>query len=156
MSDAPHLLNADVAQVLLRSNGAALCVRRRPDAALAPGQLTVVGCHLEVGEPLDYAARREAEEETGVRISAEQQEFCGLIHHHDPGDGLDRVTAVFVAQSWSGESHNAEPDKHEGLFWVSMESPPLDCHPYTTTVFHMFHPRPVLPGFERPTQGGSE
>ncbi|MEK8146366.1 hypothetical protein NKH18_49160 [Streptomyces sp. M10(2022)] len=53
----------------------------------------------------------------------EQQEFCGLIHHHDPGDGPDRITAVFVAQSWAGEPHNAEPHKHEGLFWVSLEKP---------------------------------
>ncbi|WP_413804648.1 NUDIX domain-containing protein [Streptomyces sp. OE57] len=116
MSNAPHLLIADVVQVLLRANGAALCVRRKPDAALAPGQLTVVGGHLEAGEPLDRAARREAKEETGVHINTDQQEFCGLSHHHEPGDGMDRITAVFIAQSWAGEPHNAEPDKHEELF----------------------------------------
>ncbi|WP_327669446.1 MULTISPECIES: NUDIX domain-containing protein [unclassified Streptomyces] len=137
MSDAPHLLIADVAQVLLQPSGAALCVRRKPDAALAPGQLTVVGGHLQAGEPLDHAARREAKEEAGVHLSAEQQEFCGLIHHHDADGGLDRVTAVFVAQSWTGEPYNAEPDKHEGLFWVSLERPSPDCHPYTATIFHM-------------------
>ncbi|MER5996256.1 NUDIX domain-containing protein [Streptomyces viridosporus] len=137
MSAEPHLLIADVAQVLLRSHGAALCVRRKPDAALAPGQLTVVGGHLESGEPLDYAARREAKEETGVLINAEQQEFCGLIHHHESGSGLGRITAVFVARSWTGEPYNAEPDKHEGLFWVPMERPAPDCHPYTAAIFHM-------------------
>jgi ADP-ribose pyrophosphatase YjhB (NUDIX family) len=132
VSEEHHLLIADVAQVLLRSNGAALCVRRKADAALAPGQLTVVGGHPEAGEPLDHAARREAQEGVGVLISAEQQEFCGLIHHDDPGGGMDRITAVFVAQSWTGE-----PDKHEGLFWVPMETPSPDCHPYTATIFHM-------------------
>jgi 8-oxo-dGTP pyrophosphatase MutT (NUDIX family) len=137
VSKEPHLLIADVAQVLLRSNGAALCVRRKPDAALAPGQLTVVGGHLQAGEPLDHAARREAQEEAGVFISAEQQEFCGLIHHHDAEGGLDRITSVFVAQSWTGEPYNAEPDKHEGLFWVPMERPSPDCHAYTATIFHM-------------------
>ena len=126
MSAEPHLLIADVAQVLLRSHG----------AALAPGQLTVVGGHLESGEPLDYAARREAKEETGVLINAEQQEFCGLIHH-EPASGLDRITAVFVARSWRGEPYNAEPDKHEGLFWVPTERPSPDCHPYTAAIFHM-------------------
>ncbi|WP_447035456.1 NUDIX domain-containing protein [Streptomyces sp. DSM 118878] len=137
MNKAPHLLIADVAQVLLRPNGAALCVRRKPDADLAPGQLTVVGGHLEAGEPLDHAARREVKEEVGVLVSADRQEFCGLIHHHDPDRGLDRITAVFVAQSWSGEPYNAEPDKHEGLFWVSIERPSPDCHLYTATIFHM-------------------
>lgn len=37
------------------------------------------------------AARREAKEETGVLINAEQQEFCSLIHHDDPGSRLDRI-----------------------------------------------------------------
>ncbi|MFF9143171.1 NUDIX domain-containing protein [Streptomyces albogriseolus] len=137
MSREPHLLIADVAQVLLRSNGAALSVHRKPDAAFVPGQLTVVGGHLQAGEPLDHAARREAREEAGVLISAEQQEFCGLIHHHDAEGGLDRITSVFVAQSWRGEPYNAEPDKHEGLFWVPMERPSPECHPCTATIFHM-------------------
>ncbi|MEH0447436.1 NUDIX domain-containing protein [Streptomyces sp. B21-102] len=156
MSDAPHLLIADVAQVLLRASGAALCVRRRPDTALAPGQLTVVGGHLEAGETLDHTARREAEEETGVRISGEHQEFCGLVHHHVAGDGPDRITAVFVAQSWVGEPHNAEPDKHEGLFWVSMEKPSPDCHSYTTAIFQMLTHGPSYRALNWPTQGGTE
>ncbi|MGW7069443.1 NUDIX domain-containing protein [Streptomyces sp. NPDC054855] len=156
MSDVPHLLIADVAQILLRSNGAALCVRRKPDAALAPGQLAVIGGHLEAGEPLDHAARREAEEETGVLINAEQQEFCGLIHHHDPGGGLDRLTAVFVAQSWRGEPYNAEPDKHEGLFWVPIEKPTADCHSYTVAIFHMLTHGPSYRALNWPAQGGSE
>ncbi|MFE1027756.1 NUDIX domain-containing protein [Streptomyces sp. NPDC058818] len=135
VSGEPHLLIADVAQVLLRSNGAALCVHRKLDAALAPGQLTVVGGHLQAGEPLDHAARREAQEEAGVLISAEQQEFCGLIHHHDADGELDRITAVFVAQSWTGEPYNAEPDKHEGLFWVPLEKPPRSATPTPSRSF---------------------
>ncbi|MEU3145765.1 NUDIX hydrolase [Streptomyces sp. NPDC006999] len=70
VSESPHLLIADVAQVLLRSNGTALCVRRNPGTALAPGQLTVVGGHLEADEPLDHAARREA---TSGTIASTQQ-----------------------------------------------------------------------------------
>ncbi|WP_435610837.1 NUDIX domain-containing protein [Streptomyces sp. C10-9-1] len=143
MSEAPHLLTADVARVLLRSDGAALCVRRTADDVLAPGRLTVVGGHREAGEPLDRAARRGAKEEAGVRLSADRQELCGLIHHHGPGDGTDRITAVVVAQSWTGEPYNAEPDQHEGLLRVPMERPSPDCRPSTATIFPM------------PTQGPS-
>ncbi|MFF6801943.1 NUDIX domain-containing protein [Streptomyces sp. NPDC012616] len=153
MSASPHQLIADVAQVLLRTNGAALCVRRALDAALAPGQLTVVGGHLEVGEPLDHAARREAMEEVGVLITAEQQEFCGLIHHHGSDGGLDRITAVFVAQSWMGEPYNAEPHQHEGLFWVPMERPSPDCRPYTATTFHMLTHGPSYRAINWPAGG---
>ncbi|MFJ7947242.1 NUDIX domain-containing protein [Streptomyces sp. NPDC096354] len=154
MSDTPHLLIADVAQILLRANGAALCVRRKPDADLAPGQLTVVGGHLKPDEPLDRAARREAKEETGVHISADQQEFCGLVHHHEP-PGRDRITAVFVTQSWTGEPYNAEPQKHEGLFWVPMEKSPPDCHPYTAAIFHMLTHGPSYRALNWPRPGGA-
>ncbi|MET8683624.1 NUDIX domain-containing protein [Streptomyces sp. NPDC004732] len=155
MIETPHLLIADVAQILLRANGAALCVRRKPDAALAPGQLTVVGGHLKTGEPLDRAARRETEEEAGVLIRADQQEFCGLVHHHEPG-GTDRITAVFVTQTWTGEPHNAEPDMHEGLFWVSIAHPPSDCHAYTVAIFHMLTHGPSYRALNWPSKGGSE
>jgi 8-oxo-dGTP pyrophosphatase MutT (NUDIX family) len=154
ITDDPHLLTADVAQVLLRANGTALCVRRKPDAKHAPGQLTVVGGHIKSDEPLDRAARREAEEETGVRVSARQQEFCGLLHRHAPG-GIDRVTAVFVAQSWTGEPRNAEPDKHEALFWVSMEKPPPTCHPHTTAIFRLLTEGPSYRALDWPGPGGA-
>ncbi|MET7717817.1 NUDIX domain-containing protein [Streptomyces sp. NPDC005407] len=154
MSDEHHLLIADVTQVLLRAKGSALCVRRKPDAALAPRQLTVVGGHLHAGEPLDHAARREAQEEAGVRISPVHQEFCGLVHHHAPGS-VDRITAVFVAQSWTGEPHNAEPDKHDGLFWVSMEKPPPNCHPYTAAIFQMLTEGPSYRALNWPSSGGA-
>ncbi|MGW0998867.1 NUDIX domain-containing protein [Streptomyces sp. NPDC002523] len=46
-------------------------MRRSPDAVLAPGQLTVAGGHLEAGELLAQAGRRETEEETEIRVSAD-------------------------------------------------------------------------------------
>ncbi|WP_326607686.1 hypothetical protein OG930_40105 [Streptomyces sp. NBC_01799] len=67
------------------------------------------------------------------------------------------LTAVDgVAQSWTGEPHNAEPNKHEGLFWVPMEKPPPDRHPYTTHIFHMLTHGPSYQALNWPTQGGSE
>ncbi|MFF9486436.1 NUDIX hydrolase [Streptomyces sp. NPDC014676] len=130
MSEEPHLLITDAAQVLLRSNGAALCVRRTADAA-----------------------RREAKKEAGVVISAEQQESCGLMHHHEPGSGPDRINTVSVTRSWTGEPYNAEPDKHEGLFRVPRERPSLDCHPCTTTTFHMLTHGPSYRATDRPAGG---
>ncbi|MGW0874291.1 NUDIX domain-containing protein [Streptomyces sp. NPDC002740] len=109
---------------------------------------------MEAGQPLDCTARREAEEETGVRISADQQEFSGLVHYHEPG-GTDRITAVFVTQSWTGAPYNAEPDKHEGLFWVPMEQPPPDCHPYTVAIFRMLTHGPAYRALNWPTSGGA-
>ncbi|MET9532486.1 MULTISPECIES: NUDIX domain-containing protein [unclassified Streptomyces] len=154
MSEHPQLLTACVAQVLLHANGSALCVRGKPGAALAQGRLTVLGGRLQDGEPLDRAARRETEKATGVRVSPTHQEFCGLLHHHAPGR-TDQITAVFVAQSWTGEPNNAEPHKHQGLFWVSMENPPPDCHPDTTAIFQTLTEGPSYRALNWISPGGS-
>ncbi|MFE0099005.1 NUDIX hydrolase [Streptomyces sp. NPDC059009] len=96
-----YRLIADVVQVLLRPNGFALCVRRTATSPVAPLQLTLVGGHLEPGEPLDQAARREAREETGVHVDASHQEFRGLVHYNDPL-GEDRITEgpSYLALNW--------------------------------------------------------
>ncbi|MEU3662462.1 NUDIX domain-containing protein [Streptomyces sp. NPDC032940] len=39
-----------------------------------------MGGHLQAGEPLDHAARREAQTEAGVFTSAEQQELHSFTH----------------------------------------------------------------------------
>ncbi|WP_326733988.1 NUDIX domain-containing protein [Streptomyces sp. NBC_01022] len=150
MSDAPHLQIADVAQVMLPATGADLRVFREAEADLAPEQLTVVG-HLEAGESLDLAARRETEEESGVRLISEQPEFCGIHHHCDPDGGLDRITAVFAAQSWMGEPH-----KREALSRVSVEKPLSACPPRAVAVLQMLAHGPSHRGLNWPTPGGSE
>ncbi|MDP5315316.1 NUDIX domain-containing protein [Streptomyces poriferorum] len=150
MSDAPHLQISDVAQGLLPANGADLRVFREAEAALAPEQLTVVG-RLEAGESLDLAARRETEEESGVRLISEQPEFCGIHHHCEVDGGLDRITAVFAAQCWT-----SKPDKHEALPRVSVEKPPSACPPHTIAILHMLaHGQPYR-ALNWPTPGGSE
>ncbi|WP_037853626.1 NUDIX domain-containing protein [Streptomyces sp. NRRL S-1824] len=150
MSDVPHLQISDVAQVLLPANGAGLCVYREAEAAIAPEQLTVVK-YLEAGESLDLAARRETEEESGVRFISEQPEFCGILHPCDPDGGLDRITAVFAAQSWTGE-----PDMHEALPRVSVEKPLSACPPHTIAMLHMLAHGQSYRGLDWPTPGGSE
>ncbi|WP_234381612.1 hypothetical protein [Streptomyces sp. NRRL S-1521] len=159
VKNAAHLLIVDVAQVPLRPDGAALCVRRRPDTALGPGQLTVLGGRLEAGEPLDHAARSAGG--GGGPVSADQQAFRGLIHHHTPTGGPDRVTAVFVARSWGGEPHNAEPrqhqhqhqHQHEGPFWVPTGRPSPDHPPYTVTIFQTLIHGPSYRAVNRPAGG---
>ncbi|MFE3380355.1 NUDIX hydrolase [Streptomyces anulatus] len=84
------------------------------------------------------------------------QEHCSNIHHHEPGDGPDRITDVVVGRPWAGEPRNAEHERHEELSSVSMEKPPPDYHPYTTGIFHMITLNPSYRALPWPTQGGSE
>ncbi|WP_261991425.1 NUDIX domain-containing protein [Streptomyces sp. OR43] len=96
MSDAPHLQISDVAQVLLPANGADRRVFREAEAALAPEQLTVVG-HLEAGESLDLAARRETEEESGCASAPSSRTSAGSS------------TAATPTAGWTGSPPCSQP-----------------------------------------------
>ncbi|MFF3411814.1 NUDIX domain-containing protein [Streptomyces sp. NPDC002742] len=114
---------------------------------------TVVGGHIRTGEPPARGARHEPEEESGVGTSALRQAFRGLVRHHSPG-GIERITVVFVTHFWTGRQRNAEPDRREGLFWVSMEKPPPDC--LHRRHLPDAHRQPLAQGAEPVPQGGAQ
>ncbi|MFJ6695373.1 NUDIX domain-containing protein [Streptomyces sp. NPDC091272] len=136
MSDGYQPLAADVVQIPLRENGTALCVPRRPGTDRAPGQFALIGGGpLLSAEPLDHAARREAQEQAGVRISARNQEFVGLLHQHVP-ERADRVTVVFT-QTWPADPHSAKLHEQQELFWVPIVNPPANCDADTAAAFQL-------------------
>ena len=73
------------------------------------------GGHVEQGESFLSAARREAEEETGLRIS--DLRFCGIVHwaHRTK---RERYLAVLYTAEGEGE---LLPQTHEGRnFWMPL------------------------------------
>ncbi|MEU6349642.1 NUDIX domain-containing protein [Streptomyces sp. NPDC047072] len=136
MSDL-YLSPVNVIVVLVRDDGRVLAVRHNAASTTSPRQVTVVGGKLEAGEFVDEGALRELAEETGVRVAPEDLEFCQLMHYEGP-DGVRVIGAVFTAQRWQGEAHNAEPDKHDAIVWIDPGNPPPDCHAYTREVLTSF------------------
>jgi 8-oxo-dGTP pyrophosphatase MutT (NUDIX family) len=94
-------------------DGCVLLGYRRADRASYPAVWDVVGGHVEPGERLRSAARREASEELGVDV--------------EPGAPAGRLTSaalgveltLFRALEWRGEPRNAAPEEHDRLAWWS-------------------------------------
>ncbi|GGU55835.1 hypothetical protein GCM10010211_20820 [Streptomyces albospinus] len=126
----------DVLMLPYRDDGRMPLLRRAHDQ-YAPGQLTVVGGHLEDGESPLEGAIREAEEELGIWINPRDAEFCGLFQFV-AADGARRLGAAWVTRAWEGTPTNNEPDKHSELLWAEPGDPPRDCHPYTQGVLRHF------------------
>ena len=97
----------------LLTDGKVLLVRRSPAARYYPDVWDLFGGHVEAGESLDEALRREAREELGVEIAS----FHPLGTVHDPVEPAD--ITIFAVTAWRGEPANAAPDEHSEIGWFS-------------------------------------
>lgn len=107
--------------------GDQILVARRANTGYRDGEYSVPAGHLDGGETVRAAAAREAEEEVGVRIEAEDIRFSSVMHRIE---GDERVDFFVRIQKWQGEIVNAEPDKCDELRWVDMDDLPEKIIPY--------------------------
>lgn len=92
--------------------------------------------HVEVGESVFAAARREALEELGVEIDVEHLvPLCAM--HRTGASGLpidERVDLFFECRSWRGEPRLLEPDKAADLRWFALDALPTPVVPHELAV----------------------
>ena len=81
------------------------------------GGVTLPGGHVEPGESMLEAVRREAFEETGLTVGA--VEFCGISHWRRDADDARNIVLMYRTTDYAGELCE---DSEEGrVFWVSLE-----------------------------------
>ena len=104
-----------------------ILIARRANTGYRDGEYSVPAGHLDGGETVRAAAAREAEEEVGVRIEADDIRFSSVMHRVE---GDERVDFFVRIQKWQGEIVNAEPDKCDDLRWVDFDELPDNTIPY--------------------------
>lgn len=100
------------------SDGKVLLVRRSPHVRHYPDVWDLFGGHVEAGESLDEALRREAREELGVEVDL----FHPLGTVYDPVEPAD--ITIFAVTAWREEPFNAAPDEHSAIGWFSADELP--------------------------------
>ena len=91
---------------------------RAPDK----GCWSIPGGKIDFLEPIEHGLRREVAEEVGVRLG-ELRLLC-VTDQINPGTPEHWVAPTYLAESFSGEPVNLEPEKHEGLDWFALDALP--------------------------------
>jgi len=105
---------------IIKKDGKILFGKRKN--AHGDGTWSFPGGHLEFGESVEDCAKRETEEETGLRIN----NFKKTIFTEDIFEKEDKhyITLYAIAEISEGEPIVAEPEKCEEWRWFSWDNPP--------------------------------
>jgi 8-oxo-dGTP diphosphatase len=125
MSSTRFKLVSAVHLYLLR--GDHILLLRRHNTGYEDGKLSVIAGHLDGGEQVKDAARREAREEVGVDIEREDLAVVGVMHRLTTDE---RIDWFLTAERWAGEPVNREPHRCSQLVWSPLEDLPQDVIPY--------------------------
>ena len=120
---------------------------RRLNTGYRDGEYSVPAGHLDGGETVIAAALREAQEEVGLQLDAEQVRFCGVMHRIEDDERVDFFVRV---RSWNGEPFNNEPAKCDDLRWVRRDSLPSNTVPYVRRALQNFERGQIFDEFGWP------
>jgi 8-oxo-dGTP diphosphatase len=105
------------------------CIKRQK-TGWYDGYYCLPGGKVDPGENFTQAAIREAKEEVGVDLTADNLEIL-LVAHLKGKEGEIWVNTVFEAHDWQGELFNAEPHASSELVWQDIEQLPENTVPNT-------------------------
>jgi ADP-ribose pyrophosphatase YjhB (NUDIX family) len=100
---------------------------RRFNTGYEDGQYSVIAGHLDGGEEVTTAMRREAREEAGIEIVPENLRVVGVMHRKSTEE---RIDFFLTATEWAGEITNREPTKCDELAWFDLDRLPENVIPY--------------------------
>jgi 8-oxo-dGTP diphosphatase len=120
-----------VGLIIRRDDGRVLMCRRlkTPEA----GHWNIVGGKIDKMELAADAARREAEEETGLKIG--EIRFLCLVEGILEDEAQHWVSLIYVTDDFEGEPVLTEPDKHADLQWIDIGDVPRPLSMFSERAF---------------------
>ena len=117
--------------VIQRADGRVLLCKRlkAPEA----GFWNIVGGKVDLMEPSAEAARREAEEESGLKIGT--VDFLCVAEEVIPADGQHWVSLIYVTRDFTGEATLTEPDKLSEIGWFDLNDLPQPLSAFSAKAF---------------------
>ena len=118
-----------VGLAILRDGKLLLYKRMRPPEV---GFWNIVGGKVDVLEPAELAAKREAEEETGLSIG--KIEFVSVTEQIVTADRQHWVSLLYETDDVTGEAKLTEPDKLSDFGWFDLDDLPEPLSAFTKAI----------------------
>lgn len=118
-----------VGLAILRDGKLLLCKRMKAPEA---GHWNIVGGKVDHMEPAEIAARREAEEETGLSIGSIR--YLGTTEQLIEADRQHWVSLLYVTDDTTGEPQLTEPDKLSAIGFFDLGDLPQPLSVFTEAV----------------------
>ena len=109
----PRKVVAECVSGVLIGHGAVLVEKRRPDDDADPGQVLLPGGHVEPGESLTRALKREMREELGIRV----EKITPIrVRYYTASNGERQRIHYLRIRDWKGKIRSNEA---EAVYWES-------------------------------------
>ncbi len=131
---SPRFRLVSAVHLFLLQGGKVLLLRRY-QTGYEDGNFSVVAGHLDGNETVVAAAMREAREEVGIVLAAQDVHVVGVMHRRSTDERIDWFV---VCERWAGEITNAEPEKCDELCWADPERLPPNVIPYVRRAIENF------------------
>lgn len=119
------------ASYLVLFNGNKTLLSLRKNTGYEDEKYSLVAGHVDRGETFTDCVIREAKEEAGIIILKKDLKVAHFMHRNSGTDeNYERVDVFFVAEKWSGEISNKEPDKCSEIKWFDIDNLPKNTIPY--------------------------
>jgi len=117
--------------VILRDDGKVLLCRRlkAPEA----GFWNIVGGKVDTMEHSSEAARREAEEETGLKVG--KVDFLCMTEEIIEADRQHWISLIYVTRDFTGDPTLTEPDKLSDIGWFDLKDLPQPLSAFSAKAF---------------------
>lgn len=112
--------------VLIKDNK--ILLQRRFNTGYEDGKYSVVAGHVDKGETFTEAIIREVKEEAGIILEAEDLSVVHVMNRNIQDD--ERIDIFFIAEKWTGNIENKEPNKCDDLSWFDLDDMPDNVIPY--------------------------
>lgn len=122
MSDAQKFTRIGLGVIIINSEGKVLIGKRKNSHA---PYYSIPGGHLELGENFENGAIREIKEETDLDICDPQVIAITNNLETYKKEGVHYISIILLANKYSGELKNLEPQKCEEWLWVDPNELPV-------------------------------